>query len=401
MKKLVLFGAGKIGRSFIGQLFARSGYEVVFVDINQKVIDELNKRKSYKVFIKGEKEEVLLVENVRGVNGSDSLMVIEELRTASIAAVSVGQKGLPHILPNIAKALEKRDVPLDIIIAENMRNADVFIRNSLAALLPKGFDVDAMTGLIETSIGKMVPIMPAEEEEKDVLQVFAEAYNTLIVDKKAFKNSISDIEGLAPKENMKAWVDRKAFIHNYGHAVVAYIANQYDSSFTYLHEALAIPEIRLFTRNAMIEAAHILMAKYQNEFTENQLIEHIDDLLKRFENRYLGDTIYRVGCDLRRKLSRNDRVVALLMEGIEHHLPYENIVFTLACAYHFNASTKKELFAPDVEFIRELDEKGIKTMLTEVSEIPLANEYLIENISELYKDMNNIVKDKIKSLLLN
>ena len=36
--KLVLFGAGKIGRSFIGQVFSRSGYEVVFIDINQEII---------------------------------------------------------------------------------------------------------------------------------------------------------------------------------------------------------------------------------------------------------------------------------------------------------------------------------------------------------------------------
>jgi mannitol-1-phosphate 5-dehydrogenase len=63
--KLVLFGAGKIGRSFIGQLFSRSGYEVVFVDINTAVIDALNEKRKYKVVIKSEKEETFWVENVR------------------------------------------------------------------------------------------------------------------------------------------------------------------------------------------------------------------------------------------------------------------------------------------------------------------------------------------------
>ena len=38
-KKMVQFGAGNIGRSFIGQLFSRSGYEVVFVDIKKEHIN--------------------------------------------------------------------------------------------------------------------------------------------------------------------------------------------------------------------------------------------------------------------------------------------------------------------------------------------------------------------------
>ena len=34
-KKILIFGAGKIGRSFIGQLFSRAGYELVFIDANK------------------------------------------------------------------------------------------------------------------------------------------------------------------------------------------------------------------------------------------------------------------------------------------------------------------------------------------------------------------------------
>jgi len=46
-KKMIQFGAGNIGRSFIGQLFSRSGYEVVFVDINKELIKEVNKKRVF------------------------------------------------------------------------------------------------------------------------------------------------------------------------------------------------------------------------------------------------------------------------------------------------------------------------------------------------------------------
>ena len=89
MKKLVLFGAGKIGRSFVGQLFSQSGYEVVFVDILEPVIEALNKRGFYNVIIKGDKEETINVTNVRGVLASDKEKVAEEVSTADVVATSV------------------------------------------------------------------------------------------------------------------------------------------------------------------------------------------------------------------------------------------------------------------------------------------------------------------------
>ncbi len=139
--KIVIFGAGKIGRSFIGQLFARGGYEVVFIDVFRPVIEELNKRRNYNVIIKSGKEEVLKIPNVRGVLADDMEAVAGEVASAGIVAVSVGLHGLSSLFPSLAKGLEKRfemnsQLPLDIIIAENMRDADSLFRDSLKKLLP-------------------------------------------------------------------------------------------------------------------------------------------------------------------------------------------------------------------------------------------------------------------------
>lgn len=57
MKKAVQFGAGNIGRGFIGLVLEQAGYHVVFADINQNVIDKLNNEKSYTVHVMDENVE--------------------------------------------------------------------------------------------------------------------------------------------------------------------------------------------------------------------------------------------------------------------------------------------------------------------------------------------------------
>ena len=392
--KLVLFGAGKIGRSFIGQLFSQGGYEVVFIDVFQPVIDELNKRRSYNVVIKSDMDSVITIQNVRAVFAGDVDIVIDELTTASIVAVSVGQKGLQSVIPLIANGLLKRfeivgSAPLDIIIAENLRNAAEFFSQKLSAQLPEGYPLNERVGLIETSIGKMVPIMTQKDMESDMLRVFAEPYNTLILDKLAFKNQIPQIEGLAPKENIKAWVDRKLFIHNLGHATAAYLGFLEYPDSTFLYEVLSDGQLKERVRNTMLQAASILLRKYPNEFTLESLTEHVDDLLIRFQNKTLGDTLFRVGCDLCRKLGAEDRLAGAIHAARDFNLPYDLILYSLVCGCHFNATDESgRTLQSDREFMT-IYSKGIKTVLTSVCSFDEINdsEMILEAIS-----MDNLLK---------
>lgn len=370
-KKLVLLGAGKIGRSFIGQLFSRGGYEVVFVDSYKPVIDAINRHRKYRVIIKSDIEETLWIDNVRGVHADDADMVASEISGCGILAVSVGQAGLATAMPLIAAGLMKRyemepSRPLDIIIAENLRNAAGFFKTRLGELLPPWFPLVKQAGLVETSIGKMVPIMTAKDIERDMLQIFAEPYNTLILDKKAFLNPIPPVEGLAPRENMKAWVDRKLFIHNLGHAAAAYIGHVFNPRYVYMYEPLADAGIHENVRKTMLQAADILVKKYPGEFTIGGLTDHIDDLLRRFQNRALGDTIFRVGCDLTRKLAGEDRLAGAINLALELNLPYDRVLYALVCGFHFRAAGENgKMFPEDVNFMN-LFNKGHETVLEKV-----------------------------------
>ncbi len=374
MEKLVQIGAGNIGRSFVGQIFSRAGYEVVFVDIDQTIIAALNERRRYIVEIKDREPKTIVVENVRGVDGRDTRAVAEELATCRVAATAVGPAALPYIYPNLAAGLLRRrelgNGPLDVIICENMRNAAEAMYAGVAEHLPPDFPLREMLGAVETSIGKMVPIMSEEVRERDPLLVYAEAYNTLICDARGFLNPVPDVPELDPKENMKAYVDRKLFIHNLGHALCAYFAHLEAPELVYTWEAVEHPTIGPATRAGMMESARALIAAYPDEFNEENQREHVDDLLRRFENKALGDTIYRVGRDVRRKLGRDDRVIGALRFDVRWRTDAPYTCLCAAAAMRFRATDENgEMYENDRDFAEHVFPEGAEHVLREVSEL--------------------------------
>jgi len=124
-KKAIMYGAGNIGRGFIGQLFSKSGYEVCFIDVNETVVDELSRRGEYpvRVLFTDKKYKDEIVQNVRAINGRDTEAVVEEITKTDIMATAVGVNVLPYISDLLAAGLSRRfesdGKPLDIIICEN------------------------------------------------------------------------------------------------------------------------------------------------------------------------------------------------------------------------------------------------------------------------------------------
>lgn len=393
-KSILIFGAGKIGRSFIGQLFGLSGYEVVFSDIDIELVNLLNRKQSYSVVIKGEKEEKLLIPNVRAINGSEEQAVVEEISRTSIMAISVGKNALEKIIPNIAKGLTKRfqlyqNRPLDIIIAENMRSANEFIYRELQNNLPADFPIDSYVGLVETSIGKMVPIMTVDEIKKDPLWVFAEPYNQLILDKKGFKNDIPDVKGLFPKENIKAWVDRKAFIHNLGHATAAYYGFFKHPDATYLYEVLEDKSVLNFTKEVMLQSADILLKIYPDDFTVQDLSDHIDDLLLRFQNRSLKDTLFRVGQDIPRKLGPDDRFMGIIRLAIPLEMAYDKILKAMSYAFYFKGVDENGKRTDQDSIFDDYLTKGVELTLNKVCGLdPKKDQKIISQTKEYYFNIN-------------
>jgi mannitol-1-phosphate 5-dehydrogenase len=365
--KLLQYGAGNIGRSLVAQLFSKTDYEIVFVDVDKNVIDALNREKRYLIQVKDEHPEDIWVENVRGVDGRDTEAVIREIASADVMATAVGANALNYIYKIVAEGIKQRKSPLNIIICENLRHMSRIFKENLLPHLPEGFPIDEKVGLIETTIGKMVPIMPDEVKNRDPLLVWAEAYNTLYVAKDGFIGEVPQIDGIVARSNFDAYVDQKLFIHNLGHAITAYMGYLVEPENIHIWSAIENEVVRGVVEAAMWESAHALMFEYPTEFTEQNQQIYIDDLVNRFGNAYLGDTIFRVGRDITRKLGFDERLIGAARMDLKHHITPRYTALGIASAFMFRAIDEKGLmFDGDKKFVEDFESQGINHMLKNV-----------------------------------
>ena len=312
MKQAVMYGGGNIGRGFIGALLSQSGYEVTFIDVAEPVVKALQENHRYPVrYVSSDGHEDVMIENVTAVNGNDQEAASEAIANCDIMATAVGARILKFIVGNIVAGLRKRwtrtDKPLNIIICENLMDANLVVEKMLKELLTDDEKklFDERVGLVEASIGRMVPVQTEEMKDGDPMRVCVERYGFLPTDKAAFKGEIPEIRNMVPFEPFDFYIKRKLYIHNMGHATCAYLGDIL--GLDYIYQSIDVPEVRVLVQNAMLESAIALSRKYGVEL--EKIVLHITDLLNRFTNAALKDTCARVGGDPARKLSPADRLI--------------------------------------------------------------------------------------------
>jgi mannitol-1-phosphate 5-dehydrogenase len=315
--KAVMYGAGNIGRGFIGALFARSGYAVSFIDVAVETVAALRREGRYPVRLLSEDGHTdTWIEGVTAIDGGDIEQAAGCIAEADIMATAVGVRALPLIAPVIAAGLRKRfacsEAPLNIIICENLIDAHLLLARYIKERLNRDEQAvfDKRVGLVEAAIGRMVPLQTREMQDGNPLRVCVEAYGFLPVDRTAFIGEPPRLEGLVPLliDQFDFYIQRKLFVHNMGHAICAYLGMMLED--LYIADAIERSDVFCITQNAMLESARALSGKYGIPLED--LIAHIQDLLCRFSNRALGDTCARVGADIERKLGIKDRLLGAM-----------------------------------------------------------------------------------------
>jgi mannitol-1-phosphate 5-dehydrogenase len=360
---LAMYGAGNIGRGFLGAVFADAGYEVAFIDVAADVVAALNRDGRYPLAVVSDEARTdRWVEGVRAVDGRDAEAVADLIATCDAAATAVGVNVLPRIAPLLAKGIARRmeATParlLDLIIAENLIDANLRLAEWVSEYLPEPLRprLSAEVGFVEASIGRMVPVMTEAMKEGNLLRVWVEPYDELPVDRDAFRGPIPPVPNLRPSSPFEFYIRRKLFVHNLGHATTAYFG--WPRRCALIADAVRVPEVEAAARAAMGESSRALSAEFG--VTPGELAAHVDDLLFRFRNRSLGDTVARVGRDPLRKLSPDDRMVGAARLCLKHGIEPDAIARAIAAGLGFDDPSDPSAAAMQAE----IREKGAEAFL--------------------------------------
>lgn len=379
--KALHFGAGNIGRGFIGKLLADAGVEVTFADVNQTVLDLLNSRKSYSMHVVGEQERVERVNNVSAVNsGSEAAVAL--IAKADLVTTAVGPQILAKIAGTIAKGLVLRHQqgnvqPLNIIACENMVRGTSQLKQHVFAALPQDEQawVEQHVGFVDSAVDRIVP--PADSS--DPLEVTVETFSEWIVDQTQFKGQPPAIAGMELTDNLMAFVERKLFTLNTGHAITAYLGQR--AGLQTIRDAILDPAIRRVVKGAMEESGAVLIKRYG--FDADKHAAYINKILGRFENPYLHDDVERVGRQPLRKLSAGDRLIKPLLGTLEYGLPHANLIQGIAAAMSYRSEQD-----PQAQELAELlNTLGPKAALAQISGLPAESE-VVEEAVAVYNAMH-------------
>jgi mannitol-1-phosphate 5-dehydrogenase len=358
--KAVHFGAGNIGRGFVGLLLHEGGYEVVFSDVSAGLVDAINAVDSYTVHEVGDGGTDVVVTGFRALNSAeDPQAVVDEIASADVVTTAVGPTILKFVAPLIRAGLAQRDdalAPLQVMACENAIGATDQLRRHIEE--QAGDDWPALSAravFANTAVDRIVPGQPADAGVDVVVEPFYE----WAIEQTPFAGELPRIPGAHFVDDLAPYIERKLFTVNTGHAATAYYGAR--AGIERISDALAAPEIAAAVSATLAETSAVLIAKH--EFAPDELARYRETILSRFRNPALPDTVWRVGRQPLRKLSRHERFVGPAAEAAERGLPTEALVATMGAALSFSSPEDPEA----VELQRLLGTKSAAAFTTEVT----------------------------------
>jgi len=361
--KAVHFGAGNIGRGFVGLLLHEAGYEVVFADVADALISQLASASSYDVHEVGENPAVKTVTGFRAFNsGSQEAAVVEEISTADVVTTAVGPHILKFVAPVIARGLAARSTdlpPLQVMACENAINATDLLRTEIqAAWDDSAGDLDAVAVFANTAVDRIVP----NQAPGQGLDVTVETFYEWVIDRTPFDGNAPVIPGATFVDELGPYIERKLFTVNTGHASAAYFG--YQAGLEKISDAMADPAVAAKVRAVLEETKELLVAKHG--FVEAEQEAYVQKILSRFTNPHLPDTVNRVGRAPLRKLSRHERFVGPAAELAERGVTPVALLEAMSAALRFDDGNDDEAVEL-ASLLSELDAAAVVERITELT----------------------------------
>ncbi|SDW07952.1 D-mannitol 1-phosphate 5-dehydrogenase [Marinococcus luteus] len=376
------FGAGNIGKGFIGKVLNDSGYKMCFVDVDEDNIKAINRYNEYIVEFLDETRSQIKVAPVEALNSrTQKHEVIEAVISADLITTSVGAANLSSIAGLLAQGLmermSRRKNEIDVIANENAINASSTLRTEISKHVSQEQmnKLEDFVGFPNTAVDRL-----ALSKEGDKTVPLVEPYYEWVINESEMKNKQAlPISNAKYVKDLRYFIERKLFIVNMGHAATAYLGSAAQKST--IQQALESIEIKQCVREAMKESSQYI----QNEFSigEKEMELFIEETLGRFENPRVKDDVTRVGRNPIRKLGEHERLVKPLHEVLKLGGTIEHSAIVIAAAFMYSNPNDEEA----VRLQKDVKTHGLTTTIVRYTNIK--NKSALTKIEEAYQKLQN------------
>ena len=393
MNKAIIIGAGQIGRGLIGMELEKAGYHVLFADINQSVIDDINTRGEYTVHILDTECEDTVVRNISAINslGEEFPSVFAD-DDVTIVCTSVGQTALINVAPTIAEGIELRmnagiAAFMNIIAVENAICGTSQLKGYIYEHLNEKAKTyaDKYIGFPNCAVDRIIPTNRADTYAADVV---VEGYFEWDIEKSNIKTLQLLIDGLSIVDDLAPYLERKLFMLNGPNAVTACLG--YLKGYATIKESLEDREIYDVAWSMMEECGAMLEKRHG--FTAEQMLDYRTILMQRFMNPHIIDSVTRVAREPIRKLSPNDRVVAPMNYAREYDIKTPAYYTGIAAILLYDNEEDNE----SVMLRRLIAEKNVAAVLHEICNLAVGAPE-ITAIEKEYARLRDAVREETVS----
>lgn len=379
--KAVHFGAGKIGRGFIAELLHDTGYEIVFVDVNEAVNQELNQYHNYYLYVIEEnyrRKEIDKVSSLSPVTQAEE--VIKAVVDADLVTTAVLADNFSKIAKNLAEGLKERlnagKERINVIPCENaILCGDMLKKEIIKTGMIEEEQLEQIAAIPNTAVDRMV--FGTNRDGRDGIEIGKD--HELVIEKdKLADPKQKPIRGAEYTDNLQKFLERKLYVINCGHAWSGYMA--YLMGYKIIQDYFAKKTNVEMTRAVMKEVAALVEKKHG--FSHEEMEDYVNFALNRFLTPGITDTVERISRAPIRKLGANDRLVGPASQCEKLGLPNELLLKGIAAAFLFDVKTDEQ----SVELLDYVKENGIEKAVSHFTGIKEGTRMFREIVSN-YKSL--------------
>lgn len=354
MSKVVIIGAGKTGRGFLGRLLRDN--DIVFIDKNKDLIEAMNKGGAVKIDFFGNRKPSLEVKFSAAYTWDN--VEKSAFDGADVILVSVGGTNLADVGAELKKYVTASD---KIIVCENA--------SSPAKKLGDAVGIDGL------KIAESTVFCTTIEKEKGAIDINSEWYPYLQFDGDVFGENSPILPGLKAVHNFGGFLDRKLYTYNSASCIIAYLGAF--KGYTVYSDAANDPEILALLDENYAVINECICKEYGYE--ENDQKEFALLSRDKFTDKTLVDTVARNAREPQRKITATERIVAPMLLEAKYGKNSSILEKTLAAAL---------LYTPEEEAAWNviLAEQGYEGVLQNICGL--------DKDSDIYSRILNMAKSK-------